>query len=121
MAFDPVAHQLKERVEVIYKEVTELIKQTILVGREYQNRRINFSIISDLFNELKDVMQNIDGGYELLEELTYTESGHKALLNILYYEVLNDLSKLYRGIVCRLVCKKLIEVLKDTVPEPHKD
>jgi len=120
MAYDPKANEMKEQVAKIYKELTEAIKQTILIGREYESRRLNFSMVRQLFEELQDVAATTKGGYQLLEDLAYTKSGEKAILNLLYYDFLKDLSIVYRKIVCKIATREIVKMLKDIVPEPYK-
>ena len=85
MGFDQKADEMKKHVSAIYKESTELVKFVLMITRDFKTEGIGPRKLSQLFKEIKDVFENTDGGYQLLEDLAYTESGETAIVNILYY------------------------------------
>ena len=115
MAFDPVADKYKQQIKKFYKESTEAIKQSILTVRDFKSGNIDLIKLS---TEIEEFLKEIEKLYPLLEALAYTKSGRTAILNIYYYEIFNDVTKLVRKYVSNKATDKTVELLQDLIPRP---
>ena len=119
MKWDSEVRRIYVKVLALYVEGTEFTKQLILSIREAKANRWDFSYMMKTIKELRDFIRESEDLYELLEDLAYTPEGEKALLNVYYYYVLNDV-KIGRKFACKIAAKKTTAFLRDIIPGPAR-
>lgn len=116
------------KLRKVYKEGTEFIKQLIIfikLIKETENgtkeeciKKLEKEYLNTL-SEFKDLYGVSKGLYGIIEEVTWTGSGYSALYAIVKYRVLSLVPRVVKGLVAKIVSKKIVLVLRDMIPKPE--